>query len=343
METRSSHELITALDSLLAQAFPDSTPSERRARLLSTLLEGGEANLPAQAAASAAVNASDVCLHVTLLDRFKIEGPGGVVDEGAWTTQKSMLLFAYLATRAGRPVSDSALTGAFWPDHEEERARGSLRNAIYQVRQTVSPAAGSDLRIDRNRRSRAITLSQPIVLDVDVFERGVAEAAALFEEGLAAAALERLTSVLPVYRGELLEGFDDEWIVTRRAQLADQHLRAMHISIACRLALGDACGAEQTARYALTLDDLREELHGGLISALVQQGRRGEAVRHYLDTVAHYKREIGVTPSTLHDIYDQLLGEGPAAAPSTVQFLRHENRARTFGRRLAAASVRAVS
>ena len=80
--------------------------------------------------------------------------------------------------------------------------------------------------------------------------------------------------------------------------------------------------------------------------------RRGEAAgvdlvlcppSVYLDTVAHYKREIGVTPSTLHDIYEQLLGEGPAAAPSTVQFLRHENRARTFGRRLAAASVRAVS
>lgn len=328
MESKTANALIESLDAMLAEAFPESTPAERRERLLAALVEA-----PATAPVSTLSTAG---LRVSLLGRFAAEGVGGRIDEGSWTTQKSMLLFAYLASRAGRAVPDGTLIGTFWPDSDDERARGSLRNALCQVRATVGQAVGSDLQVERNRRSRAVTLTHPVRLDVDEFESGVSEAAELFENDMPAAALDVLLRVMPLYQGEFLEGFEDEWIAVRRAHFAEMHLRGLSLLIRSRLALNDATGAEQVARYALTIDDLREELHGGLIASLVAQGRRGEALRQYREAVAHYEREIGVAPSTLHDLYDELLAEGPVAAPSALQQLRAETRRPSFTRQTAA-------
>lgn len=324
MESKNANALIESLDAMLAEAFPESTPAQRRERLIRVLAEA-----PTTAPVSALPTAG---LRVRLLGRFIAEGPGGRIDEGSWTTQKSMLLFTYLASRAGRAVPDSTLIGTFWPDSDDERARGSLRNALCQVRATVAQAAGSELQVERNRRSRAVTLSHAVCLDVDEFESGVSEAARLFESDMPAAALDVLLRVMPLYQGELLEGFEDEWITVRRAHFAELHLRGLSLLIRARLALSDATGAEQVARYALTIDDLREDLHGGLIASLVAQGRRGEALRQYREAVAHYEREIGVVPSTLHDLYDELLAEGPVATPSVRQQLRAEARRPSFSR-----------
>jgi len=327
MNSRTSQDLIESLDAMLADVFPELSANQRRQRLIETL---GKAPAPVVTKPCEA-QPSDT-LRVNLLGRFEAHGPAGRIDEGSWTTQKSMLLFTYLVNRSGRSIPDSALMGAFWGDRDDEHSRGSLRNAIYQVRLVVSKALGADLQLDRNRRSRAITLTHPVEVDTDVFEQGVQEAAACLDVDAPAAALEVLQRVMPLYRGELLEGFDDEWIETRRAHLAELHLRGLGMMIRCRLALGEAAAAEQTARYAIPLDDLREEFHGGLMAALVAQGRRAEAFRHYQDLVEHYEREIGLTPSTVRDLYDSLLGDVAQVTPvaSPQPRLANDRRRRAF-------------
>lgn len=304
-------KMIEMMTALLLENFPEADHETRRERMLEALETALADHTPPALPGRP--------LRVSLLGRFGLQSSAGSVEESDWKTQKSMLLFAFLASRAGRPVPDGTLSGTFWADSDDDHARSSLRNALYQMRGTVAPLLDRDLELERNRRSRTVTLQHPVILDTEQFEAGVNEAADWYAQGMHAAALECLRGVMPHYRGELLEGFQEDWILTLRAHYADLHLRALHMMARCHLALGDGAGAEQVARYAITLDDLREDLHAHLIEALTAQGRRGEALRHYREVVAHFEQEIGTVPSTLHDIYDALLAEGPVSAPSTLQ------------------------
>jgi len=310
-----STRLLQTLSALLREAFPESVHHARRERLLGAL---EEALVPTPAAPHE--------LAVSLLGRCTARAGAAVVDESHWRTQKSMLLFAFLAARGGRPVPDAVLCGTFWPESDDEHAKSSLRNALYQVRAALGTVLGTPPDIERNRCTRTVTLRQSMATDVEQFEDGVAEAATLFADGQPAQAWQHLQAVLPLYRGEFLEGFEDDWILARRAQLADVHLRALHLAARCHLALDVAAAAERVARDAIALDDLREDLHADLIEALAGQGRRGEALRHYREVVAHFEAEIGAVPSTLHDIYDTLLAEGAHQAPSLLQMAQRRPR-----------------
>ena len=48
-----------------------------------------------------------------------------------------LAILAVLAAEGDRRVSRERLTGLFWPDVDEERARHSLRQALYTLRQEV--------------------------------------------------------------------------------------------------------------------------------------------------------------------------------------------------------------
>jgi len=325
-----STALLQTLSTLLREAFPESDNAARREQLLGALVSVlGEARQPR-------------ALEVSLLGRCAVRAGGKTIEERDWPTQKSLLLFAFLAARGGRPVPDAVLSGTFWPESSEERAKSSLRNALYQVRATLAGAGDVTLDVQRNRCTRTVTLRTPLATDVEAFETGVSEAAKLFAEG-PVAAQERLRSALSLYRGEFLEGFEDDWILARRAQLADLHLQALHLAARCHLALGEAGAAEQVSRDAITRDDLREDLHADLIEALAEQGRRGEALRHYREVVAHFEAEVGTVPSTLHDIYDVLLAEGGCQAPSIAQSGALLSRKRPAPWRLARPPVAAAS
>ena len=48
-----------------------------------------------------------------------------------------LAILAVLAAEGDRRVSRERLTGLFWPDADEDRARHSLRQALYTLRQEV--------------------------------------------------------------------------------------------------------------------------------------------------------------------------------------------------------------
>jgi len=322
------------MSNLLDSAFPGGEHVSRRVEFL----EAFEGALASQSRKSKVEEGSPI--RITLLGRCSISGVENVVDERSWKTQKSMLLFAFLASRVNRPVPDSLLTGTFWPDSDEERARSSLRNALHQIRTALAPVTGGSEIVERNRRSRTVTLTMPCVLDTDLFEASVREATELYAQDRPGDALEQLRSAMPLCGGEFLEGFLDEWVLSLREHYNELHLRALHLLARCHLAMGDAAAAEQVARFAVTLDNYREDLHADLIQALTAQERRGEALRHYREMVDTFETEMGVVPSSLHDIYDALLAEGPERMSSALQgtgaWSRTSDRSRTVAGRTSA-------
>ncbi|MBM3465614.1 MAG: hypothetical protein FJX76_26285, partial [Armatimonadetes bacterium] len=250
-------------------------------------------------------------LRVECFGNCTVAFGGRTIRTEDWPVQKAMRLFAMLVHKP-EGVYDSALLGHFWPESDEERARASLRNALYYVRGILDDLGrdagpGTVPEVHRSRRSRAISLRGDYWVDTVALESGVARAGDLF-------ALERheearnALGVLSLYRGAFMEGVDDDWVQGPRTHYAEVYLKGMHLLARCHLAMGDAEAAEAVARRALVHDDLRETLHVALLEALLAQGRRAEAMRHYQDAAAHFEKEFGISvPRILTDLFPRLV------------------------------------
>src|SRR5262245_19808992 len=122
-------------------------------------------------------------------------------------------LLALLALRHGRAVSRSWLAGTLWPESEESQALQNLRHALVELRRALGPES---TRIQSPSRD-ALTLDLGgAEVDVVRFDAAMRDGE---EAGLAAA--------VELYRGPLLEGCVEEWVLPEREARAEQCLTAL--------------------------------------------------------------------------------------------------------------------
>ncbi|MBM3462970.1 MAG: hypothetical protein FJX76_12785 [Armatimonadetes bacterium] len=249
--------------------------------------------------------------RVLCLGPLVLEAQSKRIGEDDWPTQKAMKLFAYLIHKRGASVSDQALMELLWPMAEEDKARNSLRNAVHQIRGTLKALLGEKVgpnALTRSRRTGTLALKMEAFVDVEAMEEAVRSATTMVSQARHSAAVAILRDALALYRGDFLESVRDDWAVGPRTRLSEMHLRGLDLLARSQLALGDAEAAEIAARRALSFDDLQEEGHTNLVEALVAQGRRTDALRHYQGAVVHFKKEIGLdAPARLVSAYDRLL------------------------------------
>lgn len=251
-------------------------------------------------------------LKVLGLGPLLMECNGKRITEEDWPVQKAMRLFALVAFRRATFV-DEELMDRFWQDRDETRARGSLRNAIHQIRTILSEAQesqgeGPRVTFDRHRRGGTSGLHGDYWLDTEGFEVALTRATRFAADGNNRQAAGELKAALALYRGDFLPSLPDEWAEGTRTHFSELHLRALHLAARCQLQLGDPESAELLARQALRKDDLREEVHVTLLETLLAQRRKAEALRHYQDAISHFRKEIGLaSPSTLTAMYDKII------------------------------------
>jgi DNA-binding SARP family transcriptional activator len=151
-------------------------------------------------------------LEVRLIGKFDIQCDGKPVTIPSRIAQS---LFAYLTLSAGTPHRREKLAGMFWPDASETKARAYLRHELWRIRKAISPESNCDwLRADEVN----ISFHTPVAFWLDV--------SAITALGNNASIAEMKTA-LSVYKGELLPGFYDDWIVLEREHLHSIYERQM--------------------------------------------------------------------------------------------------------------------
>jgi DNA-binding SARP family transcriptional activator len=189
-------------------------------------------------------------------------------------------LLAYLLVHRDAPQPRQRLAFLLWPDSAEPQARTNLRKVLHNLRRALPDA---DRWIEMGPRTLQWDADAPLWLDVERFEGALAEG--------------RLQEAVELYRGELLEGSYDEWLLEERERLARLHLNALE-----RLAHEH----EQQQRWSRAIecaerlvagDPLREESHRLLIRACHCAGDRARALRAYHVCASTLERELGVEPS----------------------------------------------
>lgn len=221
-------------------------------------------------------------LTIHLLGEFRLEFDGAPV--AALNTQRLQTLLAYLALFRNNAISRQQLAFLLWPDSSEAQARANLRNLLYTLTRAL-PDAETFLSV--NATTLQWRCDSPYALDVQDFEQAVQ----------AANSVGSLEQAVALYRGELLPGVYDDWVLAERERLDREFTCALEKLI-------DQLQAEHSYRQAITHaqrlarhDPLREDTYRRLMELHALSGDRSGVVRVYNQCAAILKRELDVEPS----------------------------------------------
>lgn len=214
-----------------------------------------------QLAASAA---QDCNLRIHLLGTLQIICNGEPLH---LPRRKVEALLAFLLLHPEAHSRDSLAT-LFWGDTSDEKARHSLRTGLATLRQHL----GDDLLI-ANREQVQINPNFPIGVDLhELLNFGR-------EPDLRQGSM--LQSLLDLWRGELLEGFYEDWLTVDREHY---HTRLLKIFLKVTHTLrsqSEYGWAIQVAERILQADRANEAAHQHLMFCYVAAGDRAAAQRQY--------------------------------------------------------------
>ena len=177
------------------------------------------------------------------------------------------------------------LLGLLWPEHEDQRARHALSQALHVLRQALGEGVflkrgQEEIRIDRGR----------LRCDAVEFEAAVAQ--------------EHYEAALRLYRGDLLEGFFvseahgfERWLGNERLRLQELAAGAAWKLAYQRIEQGELVEAERTAQRALSLVATDESEVRRFVEVMASAGDRAAAVRFYEKFAERLRDEYEVEPA----------------------------------------------
>src|SRR5207302_5924141 len=126
-------------------------------------------------------------------------------------TQKTAALLAYLAFYLRRPHPREELIERFWPEDDFDVARHKLNVAVSALRPQLEPPGVPDGAVLLTDRLSVGLNAATVATDTADFEAALSP-----REGDESDNAARLRQAVELYRGPLLPGFYDDWIVPER-------------------------------------------------------------------------------------------------------------------------------
>ncbi len=226
-------------------------------------------------------------LHIRLLGQYTTTvGDAPVL----LPTEKSRLLLAYLAMH---PAPQPRLTQELWRSSSE------------------LDKAGAPAPISAQGDALAIAPALDLACDV----RQLRAALARLQEA-DPAAWPTLAELTALYRGELLPGYFDDWVLLAREQLFQSYAAGLARLLAEHKRRGDWAAAEPVVHALRQHDPYAEEWVMEALHLALAQERPAAGRRHYEQYAALLAAESGGAPSPALTALAQQLQDLPAAAPA---------------------------
>lgn len=247
-------------------------------------------------------------LEITLFGKFSFRTPNEVFEQ----TQRARYieLLCYLLVYYDRSHAREKLASLFWENTSTAKSKKNLRQTLWQV-QTILPASSGQKNTD-------LLLIEPgwiqfndqadVCLDLREFEQTYTHIQGANGRSLSSTQVEAIKKALTLYRGNLLEGWYQEWCVYERERLMNMYLHMLdkmlvyceqHVQIDQGIAYGT-----QILKY----DRANESAHAHLMRLYALSGNRTAAIHQYQYCVAALRDELNVPPSkSTMDLYQQII------------------------------------
>lgn len=219
-------------------------------------------------------------LRIHLLGPFAVERDDQPIAAIAWRRRRPLDLFKLICLAPGHAVHREEAIHRLWPDKDLECGANNLHRALHDLRGVIGERAAV---LDKN----VVRFSEPVWIDVDELEQGIA-----------AADLGTVETALALYRGALCP--DDpysELLVARRRALHDRVVDASLRVASGAIAAGDDGRALGHLRRVVELEPTCEEAHRQLMRLLARSGRKHEALRQFTACANALRDLLGGEPS----------------------------------------------
>ncbi len=206
-------------------------------------------------------------------------------------------LFAYLLLNRHQELSRDLLAGIFWPEQPDPQARRRLSQALWQI-QTHFADCGIDAEyLIAEPQAVRFNVTAPYWLDVEEFEKALTGLKNLPEgSSLSAGELRKLGESIELYRGDLLSGFYDDWILLEQQRLRHAYLSALRQLAVLYKSRGEFETALTYARRLALTDPLREDAHREVMRLSYLAGRANDALLQYEVCWSTLQDELGTEP-----------------------------------------------
>jgi DNA-binding SARP family transcriptional activator len=219
-------------------------------------------------------------VRLSLAGAFELARDGQIVD----VATPAQRVLAFLALNE-RPVDRGHVASVLWLDSNTEHAAGSLRSALWRVRQQDP----SLVEISQ----RTLRLAPGVRVDAQEmvgWARRVCDSARPIEE----------RDIHETFAaGELLATWDDDWVRIERERLRQLRLHAIEILSNRLVAGGRYVDALEVALVGMRSEPLRESAHRTVIAVHLAEGNISEALRHFRGYRDLLRAHLGVEPSDL--------------------------------------------
>jgi DNA-binding SARP family transcriptional activator/tetratricopeptide (TPR) repeat protein len=246
-------------------------------------------------------------LHVSLL------GEQGITEDGTSAQARSsraVALVAFLAVHAGTPQSRQRIAGTFWPESTDAQALTNLRRELHHLRQIL----GEERSLVVTPRHLCWGDTDTCRVDLRIFASARAAALTAADDP---GVLTHAATAVECYKGDLLPGVYDLWVLDARSELDRQCADLCDLLGAARARAGDLPGAAQVARRRIQLQPLEEIGYRDLMLLQADQGDLAGAVSTYHHCASVLERELGVIPGPVtRQAFQQLIASGAPDGPS---------------------------
>jgi DNA-binding SARP family transcriptional activator len=212
---------------------------------------------------------------------------------------KAQELLCYLLLNRDRPHSREVLAELLWNNSSSAQSKAYLRKALWQLQSAFDAQA--------ERLSERVLLVESdwvqlnpaadLYLDVAAFERAFLQSQGVRGRELDSRTAQILQAAVDLYRGDLLEGWYQDWCIHERERLRHLYLAMLDKLMGYCEVCGDFEAGLIYGSRILQCDRARERTHRRLMRLRHLAGDRTGALRQYERCVAALDEELGVEPS----------------------------------------------
>ncbi|SRR6266496_96585 len=216
-------------------------------------------------------------------------------------------LFCYLLLHRERTHSREVLGALLWGESTTTaQSRKYLRQVFWQLNSVLDQESGRAAMLLVDRDSVRVNLESSTCLDVADFEQAIVPIQSVPPSQLTEAQAQALRNAVDLYRGDLLEGWYQEWCLIERERLQNLYLLALEKLMCYREEHREYQDGLEMGERILRLDRAHERTHQAMMRMYNFAGDRAQAIRQYQRCDLALREELGVGP-----------------AKSTLELLRH--------------------
>lgn len=232
-------------------------------------------------------------LDIRLLGPLEVRHRGADVPISAARVRR---LLGLLLLHRGRVISVDRLVDELWDNDPPDSALAALRVHVSRLRKMLA-AAGLETMLVTKPTGYLLDVADDCV-DIDRFERAIAQGRSLAEAGEPDRAVEVFRSALQMWRGPALAGIATSTYVSgEAARLEEAKVNATEDCISAEIARGKARDVLGELEALTVEHPLRERLWQLRMLALYQSGRQADALDCYQTLRRQLNDELGLEPS----------------------------------------------